>query len=84
MCKGYGSGFVCLMSVRLCACLSVCLLPRNLLHASFIRRSKTRYRVLYGVFKVFVMSKVLASFADCHCFPHFLIGFQWTERTAVA
>ena len=44
---------------------------------------ETRYSVLYGVFKVFVMSKALVSFADCHCFPHFLISSRWTEKTAV-
>ena len=29
-------------------------------------------------------SKVLTSFADCHCLPRFLTSSQWTEGTAMA
>ena len=50
------------------------------------------YRVLYGVFKVFVVwlllkmfrSKVLASFADHDCLSRFLMSSPWTEETAIA
>ena len=82
--KGYGSHFVCL-----CIYLFVCTTKSA---TYLVYTPKTRYhRVLYGVFKVFFMwlqlkmlhSKVLASFAHCHCLPRFVMSSQWAEETAV-
>ena len=50
------------------------------------------HRIVYGVFKVFVMwlllktlcSKVLASFADHDCLSYFLMSSPWTEETVMA
>ena len=70
---------VVVLSVYVSVCLSVTIKSA----AYLVYTSKTRCRrVLYGVFKVFVVwlslktlrSKVLASFADCHCLPHFLMS----------
>ena len=66
-------------------CLSVCL--------SVTMKSATyRKQGIVGFFmEVFVValaetlrSKVLVSFADCHCFPRFLMSSRWTEETTMA
>ena len=73
--------------------LYVCVSVTTKSAAYLIYMSKTRYhRVLYGIFKVFVMwlslktlcLKVQASFADCHYLPRFLTSSQWTDGTAMA
>ena len=84
---------VVILSLCVCVCVCVCLSVITKSAAYLVCTSKTRcHRVLYGVFKVFVMwlslktlrSRVLASFADCHCLPRFLMSSQWTEETAIA
>ncbi len=70
----------------------VCLFVTTKSAAYLISTLKTKFhRILYGVFKVFVMwlslkmlrSRVLASFAGhCHLL-HFLASFRWITETAV-
>ena len=76
--EGYSSRSVCVyMCVCVCVCVSVCY------HANcYIPRLYIESKVLYDVFKVFVVrislktlrSKVLVSFADHHCLPRSLTG----------
>ena len=77
--------------VVLCVC--ICLSVTTLATTYLVYTSKVQCcRVLYGVFKVFVVrlslktlrSKVLASFADHDCLSHFLMSSPWTEETAMA
>ena len=71
--------------------LSVCLSVATK-SAAYLVYTKTRcHRDFLRRFKVFVVwfslktlhSKVLASFADCHCFPRFLTSSRWTKGTAM-
>ena len=83
--EGYGSCSVY---------LSVCLLPRQLLHVYLVYTSKTRCcRVLYGVFKVFTFwlslkaltvcsFKVLVSFTGHHCLHRSLMSSRRAKETA--
>ena len=72
--------------------LSVCLSITTKSAAHLVYALKSRcHRVLFGVFKVFVVwlslktlcSKVLASFANRHCLPHFLTKSRRTEETVM-
>lgn len=43
--------------------------------------SLRKFQGLYHVaFAEIALSKVLVSFTDHHCFPHFLTSSQWTKR----
>ncbi len=85
--QGYGTRSVC-PSLCLSVCLSVCY--HEILSAAYlVCTSKTKfYRVVYGVFKVFVVwislktlpSKVLATSAGHRCLPHSLASFRWTKE----
>ena len=82
--KGYGSRPVC---VCVCVCVSTTKSATYLVYTS-----KTKcHRVLYDVFKVFVVwlslktlcSRVLASFAGHHRLPCSPVTSRWTKETAV-
>ena len=76
----------------LSVCLSVYLLPRNLLSTSFLRRKEG----IIGFFMMFsrflscgfllktLPSRVLVSFAGHRRLPRSLASFQWTKKTAMA
>ena len=95
-CPTWGSAIIVIFNtwrmrrrVTVVVCLCVCLFVTMKSAACLVCTSKTRcHRVVYGVCKVFVggfrpklHSKVLASFADCHCLPRFLTSSRRTEET---
>ena len=88
--EGYGSH-----SVYVCVCVCVCVyLSVTAKSATYlVCTSKLQcHRVLYGVFKVFVVSlspkmlcsKVLTSFAEHNCLSRFLMSSPWTKETTMA
>ena len=77
----------------MCVYLSVCLSVTTKSAAYLIFTLKTKfYRVLYDVFKVFIVwlslktlrSRVLGSFAGHRRLPCSLVSFRWTNETAMA